>query len=173
MRPVETADRATGSRRRRYEGGEWRRTLYRPTMGSHDEVSVRSEEEEDARARNASGGSAGAHRQRICDLGGDLDDADGGERDRRVLELPSGPAKDHRRYARPPRAARRRQRSRHVDIAPFLGSEDESEDNDGDGPKAKEKKAPEKNSVHILLSLQSHRRALQSAWLSHPGPVQA
>src|SRR5947209_3716278 len=74
MRPVETADRATGSRRRRYEGGEWRRTLYRPTMGSHDEVSVRSEEEEDARARNASGGGAEAHRQRICDLGGDLDE---------------------------------------------------------------------------------------------------
>src|SRR5207237_3519833 len=111
----------------------------------------------------------GAHRQRICDLGGDLDDADGGERDRRVLERPSGPAKDHGRHARPPRAARRRQRSRHVDIAPFLGSEDESEDNDGDGtagPKAKEKKTPEKNSVHPLLSLQSHRRALQSAWPS-------
>src|SRR5438270_4925682 len=80
-------------------GGEahGRRALYRPTMVSHDGVSIRSEE--DARARNASGGGAGAHRQRICDLRGDLDDADGGGRDRRVLERPSGPCQ----RSRPPR----------------------------------------------------------------------
>src|SRR5205823_2888169 len=138
------------------------------------EVSVRSEEEvEDARARNASGGGVGAHRKRICDLGGDLDDADGGGRDRRVLERPSGPGHVPPKMtaATPALPAQPAGASalNTFDIVPFLDSEDESEDNDGDGtagPKAKEKKAPEKNSVHPLLSLQSHRRALQSAWLS-------